>query len=399
MGRYMNQNSTKKILKNTQVESLFDKRNITNQKSKNIFDSLLRVYEMDNNPNDLLQRLSNIENSFSAQKQLKNLENNHFLSITKQYFDSQIYLKKYATTIPLKKKSSTNFKMIKVGLEDASQKNWSIYTNAFDSGIALSRNVRVEMQPFYISQYPISTKMFLDIMGDNKATRKRYPEYFYDDTNKPPTFDNNPNRAVRGVQFIDALKFCNKLSKLHNLKEVYEIKWVSSSWEHGHEIRYDKFANGYKLPNILQWEYAMEGGLQEDIYFGTSEMKNRYLYYPNQAYRNDPSIDMYSIEMLPNRFGIYYLNEQELVNDLAESDSPHIYVNNIKYTCYDIEKDGMIDANGSMFNFVRNRLTEFRCYCSIGYNYRNGLQGIEKHERDDISREILMHGFRIIKNA
>ena len=398
MGSYMNQNSIKKILKNTQIEHLLNKDDIVKNISKNISNSFLSLYEKDSNPNDLIRKFSSIKNLFSIQKQLNNSKSTYPLGVIKQYLDSQIYLKNHAITIPLKKKSNSHFKMIKVGLEDASQKNWSIYTKAFGSNIALSRNVKVKMQPFYISQYPISTKMFLDVMGRNATTRKTYPDFFYDDTNAEFTFDNNPNREVSGIRFIDALKFCNKLSKLHDLKEVYTIKWVPGNFDNGYELYYNRSANGYKLPNILQWEYAMEGGLQNDFYFGTSEKDNVSLYLPNRDYFNDPTMNMFNINILPNRFGIYFLQEDELVNDLGESDLD-IFVNNIKWTYRDIEADGKIDASSSMFGFVENKLTEYRFYCSIGYSYHKGLRNITTHERDDISHEILTDTFRIIKNA
>ena len=57
---------------------------------------------------------------------------------------------------------------------------------------------------------------------------------------------------VENVSWLDAVKFCNKLSELEGRKPFYEID--------GETVRVpDWKAPGYRLPTEAEWEYACGG--------------------------------------------------------------------------------------------------------------------------------------------
>lgn len=61
--------------------------------------------------------------------------------------------------------------------------------------------------------------------------------------------DKNP---VEQVTFLDAVDFCNRLSKLEGYEECYTINGSTVTW--------NKSANGYRLMTESEWEYACRAG-------------------------------------------------------------------------------------------------------------------------------------------
>ncbi|WP_191015178.1 SUMF1/EgtB/PvdO family nonheme iron enzyme [Treponema zioleckii] len=128
-----------------------------------------------------------------------------------------------------------------------------------------------EVKDFYISQIPVSQKIFKFIMGTEKLS------------NQQEEFGNN--LPISCVSYLDAAAFCNVLSRLSGLEAVYSVggKTEPSDWE-GFEfpnekinynfsddfkINVDENANGYRLPFADEYEYAVRNGIKAKDFSGS----------------------------------------------------------------------------------------------------------------------------------
>ena len=85
---------------------------------------------------------------------------------------------------------------------------------------------------------------------------------------------------VERVTWYDAIEFANALSRNEGLKPVYSGSGVS--------IRWDKSANGYRLPTEAEWEYAARGG-QATLHSASNEVSGVTLSDSNSGGRTHNS--------------------------------------------------------------------------------------------------------------
>lgn len=92
----------------------------------------------------------------------------------------------------------------------------------------------------YVDVHPVTQEHYQKLMGVNPSKQK------------------NPSAPVAGVQWVDAVRYCNKASERDGLKPCYDLK----TWE------CDPAADGYRLPTEAEWELACRAGGQGRFPFG-----------------------------------------------------------------------------------------------------------------------------------
>ena len=93
-----------------------------------------------------------------------------------------------------------------------------------------TRRIRVKVRAFLMDRYPMTQDIFEAVMNSN------------------PSRFHGKRRPVENITWLDAVIFCDALSKASGLDSVYEIK--------GKNTKADFGKNGYRLPTESEWEYA-----------------------------------------------------------------------------------------------------------------------------------------------
>jgi len=132
---------------------------------------------------------------------------------------------------------------------------------------------QVTVSSFFIDRYPVTQASYQEITGTNPSTFK------------------GPNLPVEQVSWFDAVEYCNKRSIKEGLIPAYTIS--------GNNVRWNREANGYRLPTEAEWEYACRAGTQTPFYSGSS-VNDAGWHSGNSGGRTRPVG-----EKQPNLWGLY----------------------------------------------------------------------------------------------
>jgi len=110
-----------------------------------------------------------------------------------------------------------------------------------------------------------------------------------------PSKFKGATRPVEYVSWCDAVLFCNRLSKLEGLECCYDISEVlkhackvQNYWKDSNvdelskEVRWNREANGYRLPTEAEWEYCARG-VDNHLYSGSENVDEVAWYRDNSG--------------------------------------------------------------------------------------------------------------------
>jgi len=149
---------------------------------------------------------------------------------------------------------------------------------------------RVRISPFLLGVTEVTQAQYVAVMGTN-------PSHFCKDGGgKDRVAGQATDRfPAEQVSWLDAVAFCNALSKRDGLKAYYDIA--------GDNVRVPSAkAPGYRLPTEAEWEYACRAGATTEFSFGDDprELKQYAWYGPNSS-----GTTHVVGQKAPNGFGLY----------------------------------------------------------------------------------------------
>jgi formylglycine-generating enzyme required for sulfatase activity len=166
-------------------------------------------------------------------------------------------------------------------------------------------------RPFYLGVYEVTQAQYEAVMGNN-------PSFF---TANGRGKDRVPGQStdrhpVEQVGWLDAVKFCNKLSEREGIAPFYEIdggKVTVADWNRP----------GYRLPTEAEWQYACRANTSTRYPFGDDAARlGEYGWFSGNSGDKTHPVG----EKRPNGFGLYDMlgNVSEYCWD-AHDEPSHMY--------------------------------------------------------------------------
>jgi len=195
--------------------------------------------------------------------------------------------------------------MIPSGMKYISEGSFSMGSTNGDPDETPVRQILIT--GFFIDSAEVTQGEYYSILGVK-------PWDSYDQGNRS---DKGPNFPAWGVNWFDAVVYCNAKSKKENKDTVYTYTRIIGTPGDScvlESIAIDTTKNGYRLPSEAQWEYACRAGTTSRFFWGDDEsVTGQYAWYGENSNNATHQVG----QKKPNAFGLYDMigNAEEWVND------------------------------------------------------------------------------------
>jgi formylglycine-generating enzyme required for sulfatase activity len=149
---------------------------------------------------------------------------------------------------------------------------------------------KVTVSAFWMGKYEVTQAQYEKITGSNYSQ-----------------FKGDSRHPVEQVRWYDAVEFCNRFSVKAGLTPCYTIdrKHRDPANRNNDDIyswttRLNEKANGFRLPNEAEWEYACKAGSTTEYYWG-DRIDGDYLWYGGNSNRTTHPVG----EKRPNAWGLF----------------------------------------------------------------------------------------------
>ena len=221
----------------------------------------------------------------------------------------------------------------------------------------MGKEVKPKMVPvpgknYVMLNVEVTQALYQEIMGTD-------PSYFsssnlaemYKDGYNIFNFSPDANFPVEQVSWLDAIRFCNKLSKKNGLKKAYIIS-------EDNKVNWDKSADGFRLPTIEEWIYAAKGG--ENYKYAGSDDIDDVAWYRGTSEGTPHPVG----QLDPNGYGLY---------DMC---------GNVWEWCWDVSP----------------RVDTCHFYCGGGYFEKADKCNVSSEDSTSYNTKFRSIGFRVVRN-